>query len=80
MTILIPNVNVVLSLFAGSICSCALLILPVFFWRKAYLDEEVTSVEKIEKKKRLVALGWIVVVFAGSVSFMGIIQNIRLFG
>ena len=80
MTILVPNVNVVLSLFAGSICSCALLILPVVFWRKAYLTDEPVKPEKELKQERLIKLGWIVIVISGSISLMGIIQNIRKYG
>jgi len=33
LSVLLPDINVVLSLFAGSICGTLLFILPVFFYR-----------------------------------------------
>jgi amino acid permease len=33
LSVLLPDINVVLSLFAGSICGTLLFVLPVFFYR-----------------------------------------------
>lgn len=73
MTILFPDINTVLSLFTGAICSCALLALPVIFWRKAYYLDDANG-----KKDRsyTMMLGWVVVLISVTVSIMGIITNI----
>ena len=36
LTVVFPDINIVLSLFTGSICGSLLFILPVFFYRQAY--------------------------------------------
>lgn len=74
LTLIFPDVNVVLSLFAGSICSCALMVLPVFFWRKAYIVD--APAERRKDRGYQMMGGWIIVVIIMSISVFGIVQNI----
>lgn len=69
---LFPDVNTLLSLVAGSICGVLLIVLPVFFYRAAYID-------KPSKKSRTctVLLGYLLVACALPVGILGVYTNIR---
>jgi len=69
---LFPDVNTLLSLVAGSICGILLIVLPVFFYRAAYID-------KPSKKSRTctVLLGYLLVACALPVGILGVYTNIR---
>jgi hypothetical protein len=72
LSIIFPDINVVLSLFAGSICGTLLFILPVFFYRAAY-------VTRPSKKDRTLTLraGWVLVIIALPIGILGVIQNVK---
>ena len=67
LSIALPNINLVLSLFAGSICGTLLLILPVFFYRAAYLNRPSKK-----DRSRILKLGWVLVASAVPIGVLGI--------
>ncbi len=58
----------ILSLFAGSICGTILLILPVFFYRAAY----ITKPSKKDRSQNMI-LGYVVVVLSIPIGICGVI-------
>jgi len=70
-SIVLNDINVVLSLFAGSICGTLLFVLPVVFYRHAYL----TNPSKRDRGKTLKA-AYVMAVFAVIVGLLGVWQNI----
>lgn len=69
---LFPDVNTLLSLVAGSICGVLLIVLPVFFYRAAYID-------KPSKKNRTftVAAGYLLVTLTLPLGMIGVYTNIK---
>ena len=70
LSVIFPDINVVLSLFAGSICGTLLFILPVFFYHAAYVNRP-------SKKDRTLPLrvGYALVAIALPIGILGVIQN-----
>ena len=72
MSTLFPDVNTILSLVAGSICGVLLIVLPVFFYRAAYID-------KPSKKNRgcTIAAGYLLVALTLPLGIIGVYTNIK---
>jgi len=68
-----PDVNTLLSLVAGSICGVFLIVLPIFFYRAAYI-------EKPSKKNRTctVLLGYLLVALTLPLGIIGVYSNIKI--
>jgi len=73
LSTLFPDVNTILSLVAGSICGVLLLVLPVFFYRAAYI-------EKPSKKNRYctVMLGYLLVALTVPLGILGVYSNVKI--
>ena len=71
LTVLFPDINVVLSLFTGSICGTILLVLPVVFYRAAYIENP-------SKKDRSWTLYWgyLSCCVAVPIGVCGVVQNL----
>ena len=67
-----PNVNLILSLLGGSICGVCFIILPIFFYRQAYII-------KPSKKSRCcqMSLGYLIVLLTIPVGIMGVYMNVQ---
>ena len=67
-----PNVNIILSLLGGSICGVCFIILPIFFYRQAYII-------KPSKKSRCwqMSLGYLIVLLTVPVGIMGVYMNVQ---
>jgi len=72
MSTLFPDINSILSLLGGDICGVLLIILPVFFYRAAYIDRP-------SKKSRILAslIGLLVVAIATPVGLIGVYLNLK---
>lgn len=70
---LFPDVNTILSLVAGSICGVFLIILPIFFYRAAYI-------EKPSKKNRTctVMMGYLLVTCTIPLGILGVYSNVKI--
>ena len=70
---LFPDINTILSLVAGSICGVLLIVLPVFFYRGAYID-------KPSKKDRTctIIFGYLIVLIALPIGAFGVYHNIKV--
>lgn len=70
---LFPDVNTLLSLVAGSICGVLLIVLPVAFYRAAYID-------KPSKKGRgcTIAAGYLLVALTLPLGIIGVYTNIKI--
>ena len=68
LTIMLPDINTVLSLITGSICGSLLFILPVFFYRAAYF----TRPSKKDRTMKLY-MGYALVVVVIPIGIMGVI-------
>jgi len=70
---LFPDVNTILSLVAGSICGVFLIILPIFFYRAAYI-------ERPSKKNRTctVMLGYLLVACTIPLGILGVYSNVKI--
>ena len=68
MTVIFPDINVVLSLFTGSICGTILFILPVIFYRAAFILRP-------SKKDRSCELwmGYVVALISIPIGILGVI-------
>jgi len=69
---LFPDVNTLLSLVAGSICGVLLIVLPVAFYRAAYIDRP-------SKKNRYctIAAGYLLVACTLPLGIIGVYTNIK---
>lgn len=69
---LFPDVNTLLSLVAGSVCGVFLIVLPVFFYRAAYIDRP-------SKKSRTcqVFMGYVLVAICLPLGLLGVYMNLR---
>lgn len=69
---LFPDVNTLLSLVAGSICGVLLIILPVIFYRGAYIDRP-------SKKNRTctIMMGYLLVALTLPLMFIGVYTNVH---
>lgn len=67
-----PDVNTLLSLVAGSICGVLLIVLPVVFYRGAYLDRP-------SKKNRTctILMGNLLVALTLPLMFIGVYVNMK---
>ena len=67
-----PDINTILSLVAGSICGVLLIVLPIFFYRGAYID-------KPRKKDRTctILLGYLIVLVTLPIGAFGVYTNIK---
>lgn len=72
MSTIFPDVNTILSLVAGSICGVLLIVLPVAFYRAAYID-------KPSKKNRActIAMGYLLVACTLPLGIIGVYTNIQ---
>ena len=72
LSTLFPDVNSILSLIGGDICGVLLIVLPVFFYRAAY-------VERPSKKSRIIQMlvGIFIVVCTLPIGVIGFYQNLR---
>ena len=72
LSTLFPDVNTILSLVAGSICGVLLIVLPVAFYRAAYID-------KPSKKNRgcTIAAGYFLVACTLPLGIIGVYTNIQ---
>jgi hypothetical protein len=68
LTIIFPDINLVLSLFTGSICGTLYFVLPVFFHRQAYI-----SIPSKKDRTMEFVLGYLVVGLAVPIGIMGIV-------
>ena len=68
-----PDVNTILSLVAGSICGVLLIVLPIFFYRAAYI-------EKPSKKNRTctVCMGYLLVACTLPLGILGVYSNLKI--
>ena len=68
-----PDVNTLLSLVAGSICGVLLIVLPIFFYRAAYI-------EKPSKKSRTctVFMGYLLVACTLPLGILGVYSNLKI--
>ena len=69
---LFPDVNTLLSLVAGSICGVFLIVLPVFFYRAAYIDRPSKKSRKCQ-----VFMGYILVSICLPLGMLGVYMNMR---
>lgn len=69
---LFPDVNMILSLLGGSVCGVCFIVLPVFFYRQAYIARP-------SKKDRRVALlfGWLIVIVTVPIGVVGVYLNLQ---
>jgi len=69
---LFPDINTILSLVAGSICGVLLIVLPIFFYRGAYID-------KPSKKDRTctILFGYLLVAVTLPIGLFGVYINIK---
>lgn len=67
-----PDINTILSLVAGSICGVLLIVLPIFFYRGAYINRP-------SKKDRrcTILLGYIIVLVTLPIGAFGVYHNIK---
>lgn len=72
MSTLFPDVNMILSLLGGSICGVCFIVMPVFFYRQAYLVRP-------SKKNRCcqIWLGNLIVAIALPIGFLGVALNVQ---
>ena len=72
LSTLFPDVNSILSLIGGDICGVLLIVLPIFFYRAAYI-------ERPSKKSRVVAglIGFGIVAITLPIGLIGIYQNVQ---
>ena len=72
MSTLFPDINSILSLIGGDICGVLLIVLPVLFYRAAYI-------ERPSKKSRIIPslIGTIIMMIAIPVGLLGIYQNVN---
>ena len=71
-SMIMPSIEVVLSLVCGSICGSILLILPTLFYRKAYIERPSRK-----PRTRELYLGYSICVLAIIVGLMGVAQNLK---
>ena len=72
MTVLFPDINVILSLFTGSIGGTLLFILPVFFYQAAY-----QTIPSKKDRKLQSYLGYAILILAIPIGICGVIYNIK---
>lgn len=68
LTIIFPDINVVLSLFTGSICGTLAFALPVFFHRQAYL-----SIPSKKDRQKEYWLGYFVLAVTIPIGILGVV-------
>ena len=73
MSSLFPDVNLILSLFGGSICGVCFIVMPVLFYKRAY-------VTRPSKKNRWleVLLGNLILCIAIPIGILGIYMNVEM--
>ena len=71
MSSLFPNVNIILSLLGGSICGVVFIVMPVFFYKQAYITRP-------SKKSRVFqnTLGNVIVGVTIPIGLLGIYMNV----
>ena len=72
MSTIFPNVNFILSLFGGSICGVCFIVMPVLFYRQAYIA-------KPSKKNRRcqICIGYMILAVAIPVGIFGVYANLK---
>ena len=72
LSTLFPDVNLILSLLGGSICGVCFIVMPVFFYRQAY-------VARPSKKNRCVQIwaGNLIVAVTLPIGFLGVYMNVN---
>ena len=68
-----PNVNFILSLFGGSICGVCFIVMPVLFYRQAFL---VVRPSKKDRRVQL-CLGYMILAVALPVGILGVYANLK---
>ena len=71
LSTLFPNVNLILSLIGGSICGVVFIVMPVFFYKAAYITRP-------SKKNRCVqnCLGNLIIAVTVPIGIMGVYLNL----
>ena len=66
-----PDVNLILSLLGGSICGVCFIVLPVLFYRQAYI------VKPSKKDRRFhICLGYLIVLITVPIGVIGVYFNL----
>jgi len=70
-----PDINTILSLVAGSICGVLLIVLPIFFYRAAYIKGKKPS-----KKNRTctIFMGYLLVACTIPLGILGVYSNLKI--
>lgn len=77
LSTLFPNVNMILSLLAGDVCGVCLIVLPILFYRSAYIQRPSKKSRSLQ-----IALGYLIILLTIPIGMTGIYLNMRqlLFG
>ena len=67
-----PNVNIVLSLLGGSVCGVFFIVMPVFFYRQAYIARPSRKSRWMQ-----VILGNLIVFVTIPIGIIGVIKNVQ---
>ena len=72
LSTLFPNVNLILSLLGGSVCGVFFIVMPVFFYRQAYIARP-------SRKGRWtqITLGVLIVAVTIPIGIIGVYKNIE---
>ena len=71
LSTLFPNVNLILSLLGGSVCGIFFIVMPVFFYRAAYIARPSRKSRWLQ-----VILGHLIVLVTIPIGVIGVFLNV----
>ena len=72
LSTLFPNVNLILSLLGGSVCGVFFIVMPVFFYRQAYIARPSRKSRWLQS-----LLGHLIVLVTIPIGVIGVVKNVQ---